>query len=418
MELLINEIINHETGELINTKELLTTDAENIHKMRNRLENAFQLNKKYLVCAYCGQNLKLRSDHNKKYQMHFAHIHDSNDCPIKTDCNLNKTEILALKYNGCKESEAHKRIKNSIYEILCADKRFSNPMTETIIKDFAERKKWRKPDIQCEFNNQKIVLELQLSTTFLSVIVERDIFYKNNDIPLIWIFDKFDPADTRFTDKDIFYNNNCNAFVFDEECYEISKNKNGFYLKVFYCKPTIENEKFIYKWENAIIDFEKLHFKNCKVYFFDYDHEKRKLKYFNCKNKLFCDLEQYNYITPNQFGELLEPFVEYNLTHWTDINDKHILKDIFCVFLSIRKNIIIGFKYKKLIELVNHIFSHRKEVFWMLLEFIEKGGYENIILNSDKNNTYRKMKLKYLEGNFIKEDKYTRYIQYFFKGYF
>ena len=35
---------------------------------------------------------------------------------------------------------------------------------------------WRKPDVMAIYNDLNIVFELQLSTTFISVVVQRDIF--------------------------------------------------------------------------------------------------------------------------------------------------------------------------------------------------------------------------------------------------
>ena len=47
---------------------------------------------------------------------------------------------------------------------------------------------WRKPDVIAKYNNLNIVFELQLSTTFISVVVQRDIFYRLNDYFIIWVF--------------------------------------------------------------------------------------------------------------------------------------------------------------------------------------------------------------------------------------
>jgi hypothetical protein len=418
MDIRVNDIIDLRTGEVLDAKVVLESNEERLFKIREDLEVAIQLKENYLVCAYCLQNLKLRALQSNMMQMHFAHLHDSDICPIKTDRSLTEEEIRRLKYNGSKESERHKKLKKMIYETLCEDKRFSNPMVEEVIKDITERKKWRKPDIQCEFKDQKIVFELQLSTTFLSVIVSRGLFYEGNGIPLIWILDKFDSEDMRFTDKDIFYSNNSNAFVFDEECYEISKNEKKLKLKVFYRKPDWELNKNKCLMESAIIDIDQIIFEDRQVFYYDYNRELMKIEYANAKVNFFQKLENYEHVKmkADDFGKLLEPFREFKLKVWMKTEEIYTLKDIFCVFFSIRKNKIIGFRYDKLIQLVNHIYDKKKEVFWLLLEFIENGKYEEIVSFDDKKGTFKKRKLEYQKDVNVKKEKmYTEYVHYFFK---
>lgn len=66
--------------------------------------------------------------------------------------------------------------------------------------------------------------ELQISTTFIQVIVDRENFYKENNTYIMWIFLEFDCE--QFTQLDISYANKSNTFVFDEEARNLSiKNK-------------------------------------------------------------------------------------------------------------------------------------------------------------------------------------------------
>lgn len=56
-------------------------------------------------------------------------------------------------------------------------------------------KEWKKPDIQFNYDYEKIALELQLSTTWLDVITKRQNFYKQNGMYILWVFNRFNIDD-------------------------------------------------------------------------------------------------------------------------------------------------------------------------------------------------------------------------------
>jgi hypothetical protein len=98
------------------------------------------------------------------------------NCPKKSAAGLGQEIINALKYNGAKESLAHQRIKEIVRQSLLADARFSIPQVEKVWRGM-DRKKWRKPDVQTAWNDRRFAFEIQLSTTYLNVVVERRDFY-------------------------------------------------------------------------------------------------------------------------------------------------------------------------------------------------------------------------------------------------
>ena len=94
---------------------------------------------------------------------------------------------------------------------------------------------WRKPDVIAKYNNLNIVFELQLSTTFISVVVQRDIFYRLNDYFIIWVFNFDDNQKyvdlTNLMCKDIYYANKRNVFIFDAEAQQASEEREELVLK-------------------------------------------------------------------------------------------------------------------------------------------------------------------------------------------
>jgi len=129
------------------------------------------------------------------------------------------------------------------------DNRFSDVRIEKTISDGSS---WRKPDLQANFNNKKFVFEIQISNTFLSVIVARELFYRDMDIPLIWIFGEFDKRDTQFFEKDIFYHHNGNLFVSDEDTYKKSIDYKGTTNKDIACFLNNKNYFKETKYNNMI----------------------------------------------------------------------------------------------------------------------------------------------------------------------
>ncbi|MEG9134434.1 DUF6035 family protein, partial [Acinetobacter baumannii] len=80
----------------------------------------------------------------------------------------------------------------NIENSLKVDKDFDNIRVESVCKSI-DLSEWRKPDVSALYLNKLIVFEGQLSTTFLNVIIDRKVFYQDNNACLIWIFDRFKP---------------------------------------------------------------------------------------------------------------------------------------------------------------------------------------------------------------------------------
>ena len=101
--------------------------------------------------------------------------------------------------------------------------------------------RWRRPDVIANYRGQEVVFELQLSTTFVSVIAERDLFYRLNKQHIIWI-SNFDEQEeyvdlTNMMVKDIYYNNRMNIFIFDLDAQRKSEELGELVLKCNWLTP-------------------------------------------------------------------------------------------------------------------------------------------------------------------------------------
>ncbi|MBW6536852.1 MAG: WG repeat-containing protein [Mariniphaga sp.] len=282
----IEEVLDMETGEYVSAKEFFKQPESVVMHYRRLQEEAIQFHQKTrFVCSNCQQNVKISGKATKRGQVsYFAHLYDSDDCEIKTSNNLSKEDIEREKFLLLKESERHINLKNKIYCALTDEGSVSKGITNVVVeKRFVSKNpllNWRQPDVYAEFNGKKVVFELQLSTTFLSVIVARDIFYQLNDTFIIWVFNF--QANQQFVNfnnlmcKDIYYANRRNAFIFDEEAQWRSEQEKELVLLCVWFEPLIKNGNYIADSgirKEKYIKFSELNFdpKDYKPYYVDAD---------------------------------------------------------------------------------------------------------------------------------------------------
>lgn len=278
----IEFVLNKDDGSTIYADSFFLKEENEVFNYRTELQKAIKgIREPLFVCYYCGQNVKINGGGQKKKILHFAHRRDSDFCHLKTDTNYSQLEIKRLKYNGAKESPLHFETKNLIKQFIELNNDFSNVRVEKVVKSNTNYLEWKKPDISVTYKKVKVVFEIQLSTTFLSVIVDRENFYKENQTYILWVFKNFevDEFKQRFTEKDVFYSNNRNAFVLDDEAIKLSSENNDLFLLCYYQKPKSVNLKIEYDWCFEYVNFNKLTFDevNYKVFYFDVRKEEEAL---------------------------------------------------------------------------------------------------------------------------------------------
>ena len=255
----IEKIFDTETEKEIVAEEFFARPESEIIKWREEFERCIKFNEKRFLCPFCRQQIKIAGrKFDRGHVSFFAHLHDSADCPIKTSVNMSKEEIEARKYGLCQESERHKELKQGIYDGLNGEQSkqqgVDNIMIEKRINANIPYLNWRRPDICATFKALNVVFELQLSTTFLSTIVDRDIFYRLHHYFIIWVFN-FE-KNVKYVDlnnlmmKDIYYTNKRNIFVFDSEAREESEKRKELVLKCNWL--TSENQ-----WKYPITNRDK-----------------------------------------------------------------------------------------------------------------------------------------------------------------
>ena len=171
----------------------------------------------------------------------FSHLRDSDDCDYKTTTGRTRREINREKFARCNEGERHKFLKAEIAKYLEKTEGVTDVRTENTVKGNHPILRWRRPDVIVNYCGQEVVFELQLSTTFVSVIAERDLFYRLNKKHIIWVSNFDEQGEhvdlTNMMVKDIYYNNRMNLFIFDLDAQRRSEELGELVLKCNWLKP-------------------------------------------------------------------------------------------------------------------------------------------------------------------------------------
>ncbi len=276
-----DEVLDLENGLGLTLPEFIGSGdyADIVEKKRVALENAFIDGKQSrYVCQYCKQPMVLRSVPTRdrtEDRFYFRHRFDDGKCTGKK--GLSPKAICELKYANTKESRQHIRFKEVIVESIEADPNFIETKKEARWVSI-DGVSWRKPDVQSKWKGQRAAFEVQLSTTFLHIIAQRQSFYRNNDGRLLWVFRDLDISHFSQAEDDIFCSNNRNAFQVSDETAAISKENGRFALRCAWYEPIVEGGIVVPSPtpRHKIVFFDELHFDIGKSgaprsYYFDYD---------------------------------------------------------------------------------------------------------------------------------------------------
>lgn len=276
----INEVIDLDTGEIMDAKALIESFRyDDLVIERGEVLSRMQGKRPRYICDTCHVPVYLVSIAARR-AFFFRHSTEDGSCPAQTRSPLTYDEICARKYHGLRESEPHKRIKVLVVRSLSADPMFRDINPEKKWAAANDPKRYRRPDVQADCDQGKLAFEVQLSTTFLSVVVGRRDFYRDDGALLVWVFGNFDPAYRLMTTDDLLFANNSNIVVIDEETTAISEAARKFHLRCHYREPVRNGTKIADQWTQAIIAFDELvqDRSNQRAYYFDFAGAEQALK--------------------------------------------------------------------------------------------------------------------------------------------
>ncbi|MBS3914328.1 MAG: hypothetical protein KG003_07500 [Bacteroidetes bacterium] len=277
----VQEVIDILTGRIRTADELFENSTEDeIIGLRHIQQDAFQSRgEPRFMCFECEIPVFIRGSSEflngrKHLRWHFKHFRDALECPYNTGKLSDAETLRRMKYNGAKESAIHKETKALLSKFLSQTPDVSELKVETRITNILNLREWRRLDVQITHRANKVAIEAQVSTEFVSVILDRANFYREHSIHLIWVMRVFstDSAEQLLTQKDIIHSNNMNVFVLDDEAIQQSEERQELVLHCYYREPEKIRSIITPVWESQLVTLSELQFDHDsqQVYFKDY----------------------------------------------------------------------------------------------------------------------------------------------------
>lgn len=426
----IQDLLNLQTGQQLQADKILSQSEAKIHTLRRKLkEQQLHFKKGHtdcisISCALCYQPVVISGNQNQEY--FFKHGYESGDCPIKTTGEYTHEEINRMKYNGAKESRRHIELKSAIAQALeganstCTDVRQEARITSTGLS-----KEWRKPDVQAVCGNKHLAFEIQLSTTFLDVIIERESFYHSEQIFMLWIFHKFSEGGSRFTEKDIYYANNRNAYVITDKTRERSNELGKLVLECHYQEPFISNKRIINRWMTQEVTLSDLSFDEVtfRVYYFDYDTAKsrlaekleeeslaRKFSDFWERRQQLSGLDRLE--EDRRYYALLKAENLIPTRFFDESSFPEDLKQILDALYCTKKGEIFAYRYDKWIQVANQVLEYHQQFAGIFIQALKTYEIIDEVRSSDRRGTFRKKLQNVVQGVKGKDPKYEQNLEF------
>lgn len=396
----IDEVLDLSTGEILPARETVGEDYEKALQLRMNLRQGIAAVKPLLACPLCVVPVHLVSLAQER-RFYFRHETEDGRCPAKTKGNLSEERILAMKYDGARESAAHLRMKEIIAESLRCDPDFSGVEIEPIWKG-AEANGRRRPDVRAVWRETlPVAFEVQLSTTFLRVIAERREFYLREGGLLLWVFKKFDMGNARLTQDDIFYNNNRNAFIAGEETLAASKEAGVFILDCVWSEPSIEEGRLQWSQRTGRAEFRDLSVEQerQRVFLFDADAAKKRCLADATDGPLREDFRRFwlklsARYDESQWHSLQARFAERGVSLPRYPSGSSGPMALLDTLYTAREGHPVGWRYENVVKVAHHVFDKHKGHLWAFKLMLSAHGRGSQILAEDTTRNWCGKKVK------------------------
>lgn len=433
----INEVRSLRSGFVLNVPRLIRAFRyERAILLRQELKSLVKRGEARLVCATCGVPVYLACSTSKRF--FFRHRQEDGSCPAVTRTSLTEAEIRAMKYRGTQESEAHKRIKALVLRSLAADTRFADVLCEQTWRSSEGLSGLRRPDVSARLEDLRIAFEVQLSTTFLDVVLSRRDFYRAERAALVWVLPNFHPDYRRMTDDDILFSNNSNIFVVDESTAAASEAAGSFMIKCWHRKPVIDGGKIVDEWVERLVSWDEIEVDVDlqTVQAFDYSLEAANLAE-EIKAAMLARiaaeqaaLEQAKIAVENDLRQqvlslVLDDQVDDDLMNrhdrWLALNARLLeincgLEGKYPDFMKVcrivhlietaRAGRPVGFNYKNLAEIGHHIFHQHPDLFLAFGYLLRAFGTKEVLDRDDRTGKLA-AKVRDERANFRSDPRYT-----------
>ncbi|MGX1126543.1 hypothetical protein AB7M23_003336 [Pseudomonas sp. HLS-6 TE3448] len=216
---------------------------------------------------------------------------------------------------------------------------------------------------------------------------------------MIWVFQSFDPNETRTSEEDIFYLNNNNAFIVNEETLERSRRAKRMALDCWFAIPHLKGRTIIDQWikEEIFLDQLTIDTKAQKVYYRDYDAvraELERLLDISTARQAFYDFwfehAAHDCRETDTAWQALREQMRVAVPHLLLPMDYRMDKfhGVVSLMLSARFGRPVGYNLPRLLNVANTAFDHYKEYLYAFGWTLRLCGYEQILKDQDTKGTW------------------------------
>lgn len=188
------------------------------------------------VCGNCGHAVYAPRESRTGLPYWKHHPGAPQECPWWTGTPSGVDVVSARQFDGAQESPLHAKIKHIVGELFTADRRTAEG--SVIVDEYLIQENGRRrPDVRAIYNSMPLVVEVQLATTQIPIIVQREEFYERASIRLLWLTWNFEPPTSGrllSSFEDIFYSHDKNLFSMDDETITLSEDGYDVILRAFW----------------------------------------------------------------------------------------------------------------------------------------------------------------------------------------
>lgn len=276
--------LDTESGKLIESHDLLGMDEEALRSLRwasaaGVQRSGISEDNPRLRCALCEGPVHVSMRRTEAGNRWFAHHGEVTNCPYRTERRMSPEEQFAWQYQGQQEGAAHKYLKHFIADWVEREPGCSSGSVwrDKIRPSDLKQGEWKRPDVRAVVGEREIVFEIQLSYTYLSEVIRRDAFYRNERVHIHWIFREFQPH--REIIRDEFFHNRRNIFVLDADAERETIKRGRLTLRCYYQTPTLTGESLSERWRTRYIHLDDLKYPipEYRPYYRDFDEARFRL---------------------------------------------------------------------------------------------------------------------------------------------
>lgn len=200
------------------------------------------------VCSLCGHAVYAPREGRTGQPYWKHHPGAPKDCSWWTGMPSGVDAVSGRQFDGAQESPLHAKIKNIVGELLAADRR-TKPESVVVDAYLITEGGRRRPDVRAVYDEAPVVVEVQLATTQIPIIIQREDFYHSEAYRLLWLTWNFEPPATNgrllSSFEDIFYSHNKNLFSMDNETVQLSRQRNEVILRAFWVRENLWQSKLV-----------------------------------------------------------------------------------------------------------------------------------------------------------------------------